>query len=272
MACARSPARYGRAKARASRRMASTRRASNSHWCSRNLRAVRLSASNKKRTGKPKPELTAEQKGNLTLLEFFRQVYLLEKPLTPTSATHFECSLLKLNEWAGHTVRLNQLNCDEVSQFVKDTESWTYQGKPISPKTRLGYRDDVLCLWRAAFRHGYIDVEPRFVRKVHVPRPMPTCYTVDEMKRLIKCAERLEFVGTQGRLQGTDGGGQEQWRFLPMPGQETGRVQICGELQGATVLLFRSLAWRVAARGLRTSLVPARAGVPWPHRARRVGL
>lgn len=58
-------------------------------------------------------------------------------------------------------------------------------------KTVKGYRDAILCVWRAAWEYGLTNIRPGRVRRIKVRRQLPSAWTIEEVRTLAAAAKKL---------------------------------------------------------------------------------
>lgn len=117
--------------------------------------------------------------------EFFRAVYCRDRPLSPGTHYQYERSLRLLDEWQRRSVHPVEMSDALVSDWI----CWLEE-RDLSPVTIADHRRNVLVIWRHAARKRLCQ-RPEDVRRVPVPRPVPTAWTRDELRRLIATAERV---------------------------------------------------------------------------------
>ena len=81
---------------------------------------------------------------------------------------------------------LADLNAPTMNEWLL-----SMQEEGLAPKTVKNNRGRVLCLWNDALDEGIIDNEPRRLRKVKIPRWIPTCWSPEEVARLLAVARKV---------------------------------------------------------------------------------
>jgi site-specific recombinase XerD len=122
----------------------------------------------------------------MTLLEFFDNVYLLERDLRASSEYQFRRSIRMLEEHAGRSLQPHELTADLLNAFLRE------RSEALAARTVHKVRGDLLCLWRMAFDHGAHPEFPRRIRKVKVARKLPRAFTQEQFKALVLASLKLE--------------------------------------------------------------------------------
>lgn len=118
----------------------------------------------------------------MTLLDFLDRVYLLERDLAASSEYQFRRSVCMLQEYAGRELTTHCLTADLLNAFIRD------RLKVLAAKTVAKVRGDVLCLWRMAYEHSEHAEYPRRVRKVKVPRKVPSAFSQEQLRAVVEAA------------------------------------------------------------------------------------
>ncbi len=107
--------------------------------------------------------------------------YALTHPLERESIRQYEIAVRLIDRWAGHPVRIDELDSQLVSAWLAD------YGKTVRPNTARSKRQMILALWRSAVDDGFHDPVSlmRRVRRVRVPIEAPVAWTRQEIERLI---------------------------------------------------------------------------------------
>jgi integrase len=113
--------------------------------------------------------------------------YALTHPLDRESLRQYEIVVRLLDRWAGHPVRLDELDTQLVSSWLAE------YGQTVKPSTARSKRQMVLSLWRSAVDDGLVDPVSlmRRVRRVRVPHQAPVAWTRDEIERLLVACRSL---------------------------------------------------------------------------------
>jgi len=98
---------------------------------------------------------------------------------------------------AGRVLGIDDVTDELVNWFLMQMQS---EGKHYD-KTVKGYRDAMQCVRQAAWEHGLTDVRPGRVRRIKVRRKLPSAWTIEEVRMLVKAAEKLP-----GKVAGIDVG------------------------------------------------------------------
>ncbi|MEI8019452.1 MAG: site-specific integrase [Schlesneria sp.] len=125
-----------------------------------------------------------------TLRSFLDTVYIPSRlDLSSSSAEQCRIAVRLLDRWKGRPVRLNELSADIVLPWLR---SMVDAGR--SPATVNAKRGLILTIWRAAKKRGMASPVPDFddLPKKREAKRAPTCGTIDEMRRMLDAAEKLE--------------------------------------------------------------------------------
>lgn len=121
------------------------------------------------------------QHNDRTLSQFLEQVYLGYRiGLKPETIKNLRRHVRQLDEWAGHPVRVSELDDLFVSRFLA---SLIAVGR--SPYTVNNTRDAILGLWRMAAKRHYTQTAPEDVEKLRLPQERPEAWTLAEIERLL---------------------------------------------------------------------------------------
>jgi integrase len=124
--------------------------------------------------------------GPATLGEYVRQSYPLLRDVRPGSLRQFVIAVDLLERWAGGPVRLDQLDEQTVSAWLRDYSA------TVRPATVRAKKAAILALWRAAADDGLAqDPVARRVRRVRVPERVVQAWTREEVERLLEAAATL---------------------------------------------------------------------------------
>ena len=119
-----------------------------------------------------------------TLREYLSE-YAVTRPIRPPTVRQYEIAVDLLDRWAGHPVRLDELDELLVSGFLRDYSA------TVAPATVRGKRTMLVGLWRAAADDGYVEGPRRRIRSARVCLPAPECWTLDEVRRLAEACRSL---------------------------------------------------------------------------------
>lgn len=114
-------------------------------------------------------------------LRDYLPAYALTRPLADQTLRQYGMAVGIFERWAGHPVRLDELDSQLVSRWLAD------YSQRVAPQTARSKRRQILALWRAAVDDGYADPVAlmRRVRPVRCPRVPPVAWTLDEIDRLV---------------------------------------------------------------------------------------
>jgi len=122
----------------------------------------------------------------LSLTEFVTHVYGLERGICPDALEQLVVAARLFERWAGRRVPIAALDEATINRWLVSLEA-TEQ----APRTIKNKRTALLAAWRYAATIGYHDREPntRRVRRIRVARPVPRCWTIEQIRRLLAAAE-----------------------------------------------------------------------------------
>jgi integrase len=118
-------------------------------------------------------------------------------------------SLANFRKFLGRGPRLSDLTDETIGALM----SWTI-GRGKSPRTANKFRDQLLALWRAACRKGWLKVWPD-VEALREPEKIPRAWTPTQLSRLF-----AECNAQTGKICGVPAG--LWWRTLHDVGWDTG--------------------------------------------------
>ena len=122
-----------------------------------------------------------------TTLGAYVKDYGLFHPCRVETLRQYQISVDLFERWAGGPIPLDQLDAASVSEWIRD-----YAASGIAPSTVRSKRSHILIMWRAAADEGLCELPTRRVRPVRVPWIAPTCWTRDEVQRLVDACSRLK--------------------------------------------------------------------------------
>lgn len=90
-------------------------------------------------------------------------------------------------EWLGRAPVLSDFSAQQLSRWLVALD------KTKAPRTIHNYRACLVTLWYHASASGLIEPPPtRMIRRVHVPRPRPDAWTLDELRKILAAAAELK--------------------------------------------------------------------------------
>lgn len=113
--------------------------------------------------------------------------YFSERDVNPQYERDTRQRANALNLYAGHPLALEEVTTPLVNAFLAAMQA---EGKHYE-KTVKGYRDAILCVWRAAWEADLTTHRPERVRAVKVRRKVPVAWTIEEVRKLAETAETL---------------------------------------------------------------------------------
>jgi integrase len=142
---------------------------------------------------------------------FFDEYYRPQRLRGGSEATVrlYRNSLANLRKFLGRSARLRDLTDETVGALM----SWAI-GRGKSPRTANKFRDQLLAIWRAACRKGWLKIWPD-VEAIREPERLPRAWTPAELSRLFAACE-----AEPGQICGVPAG--LWWRTLHDVGWDTG--------------------------------------------------
>jgi integrase len=120
------------------------------------------------------------------LLTYLNEFYVLEKALAVGTEYLMSVSVRDFSAWLKREAIVGDLTEVTVSRWIRDLE----QAGKLAAKTISGRRGDVMAIWRHAADDNLVN-EPKRVRNVKVPRPMPVAWTMDEFDKILEACRTL---------------------------------------------------------------------------------
>ncbi len=111
--------------------------------------------------------------------------YGLARGIAADTVRQYEIAVVKLDEFAGPGLRLDQLDESRISAWLA---AYAETAKPATVRSK---RNAIMALWRAAADDYLCEPPRRRVRMARVPWKPPVCWTVDEVRELIRTARTL---------------------------------------------------------------------------------
>ena len=112
--------------------------------------------------------------------------------ICPETRRQYQIAVGVFDRWAGHSVRLDELDERSVSLFLRD-----YADR-VAPATVRSKRVQLLALWRAAADDGLCDLPTRRVRPARVPWTAPVAWTHSEVELLLGACRGLKRPHNSG--------------------------------------------------------------------------
>ncbi|MCL4205549.1 MAG: tyrosine-type recombinase/integrase [Pirellulaceae bacterium] len=122
------------------------------------------------------------------LLSEVLERYEVYRSIKPAGRYQIDRSIRIFSEWLGRPADTEDLTSDTVSKWVASMET---AGRYAIVSVRE-HRNRVLLMWRFAAKRGWSKPLDD-VRVISKPDPMPTSWTLDEVKRLLKATELPDF-------------------------------------------------------------------------------
>lgn len=120
----------------------------------------------------------------LTVAEYVN-VYATSRQLGEETVRQYRIAVGRFEEWAGAGVRLDELSEMMLSAWLRHLEQRN------APSTVRSKRNQLLAVWRAAASEYLCDPPTRMVRAARVPWVPRECFTVDEVRDLLREASWL---------------------------------------------------------------------------------
>lgn len=116
--------------------------------------------------------------------------YLLEysttREIEAETIRQYGIAIRKLEEWAGHTFRLDELDELTISTWLRD------YSRTVASNTVRSKRVQILALWRNAADDGYVDPPRRRIRTAKCNLDAPVAWTIDEVAALRSACRKLK--------------------------------------------------------------------------------
>ena len=124
--------------------------------------------------------------GPCTIGQYARQAYGLVRGVKQSTIDQYVISADLYERWAGHPVRLDELDERSVSEWLRD---YAATQKPATVRSK---RVAILALWRGAADDGLCeDPVGRRVRRCCVPESVVEAWTKAEVEQLLVAAAKL---------------------------------------------------------------------------------
>jgi integrase len=120
-----------------------------------------------------------------TLREYLIE-YATTRAIDPETVRQYEIAIRLFEQWAGETVRLDQLEELTISAWLRD------YGHGVSQTTVRNKRTMIVALWRNAADDGYIDPPRRRIRTAKIIVAAPVAWTMEEVVRLRAACRALK--------------------------------------------------------------------------------
>jgi integrase len=112
-----------------------------------------------------------------TLREYLQE-YATTREIDAGTLRQYGISVGKLEQWAGHPFRLDELDELTISTWLRD------YSQTVASSTVRSKRNQVLALWRSAADDGYVEPPRRRIRSARCVVDAPTAWTIDEVAAL----------------------------------------------------------------------------------------
>lgn len=120
-----------------------------------------------------------------TLHEYLGE-YATTREIGPETIRQYVIAIRKLEEWAGHTFRLDELDELTISTWLRD------YSRTVAANTVRSKRVQILALWRNAADDGYVDPPRRRIRTAKCCLDAPVAWTIDEVASLRAACRKLK--------------------------------------------------------------------------------
>ncbi len=142
------------------------------------------------------------------LLLDFVGLYVSEKTLSIKYQKALRATVRQLAAWVNEPLTLGQLAAQSINEWLAGLEA-------ASPITAANKKRHIRTLWAAASDAGLAPPVGR-LRKIKVPRIIPHALTIDELRLLLRAADRLA-----GTFKGTTTIRRMYWRSLLLAGWDS---------------------------------------------------
>lgn len=113
------------------------------------------------------------------------QAYCLAREVSPPYKQQLAIAVDLFGRWLGHGPTTADLVDDAVNRWL------VAYAVGRRPATVRGKRGHLLAVWRWAFTEGLVDVAPRRVRKVSLPRTLPEAWQARQLAELLVAADQM---------------------------------------------------------------------------------
>lgn len=139
------------------------------------------------RTRRPGPQALPLPTGDEgTLLALFWDRYAVENAVSSCQTAHYFSTFRKLRDCFGTDLKIADLSPSTVPTFVAFLHA-----AGLKPGAVRAQYKRLLAVWRFAHREGLTSVFPRDPR-LKVPRQTPDAWTIDEFRKIVEAASRLD--------------------------------------------------------------------------------
>jgi integrase len=122
--------------------------------------------------------------GPATLGEYARDYGLLHD-CRPETLRQYRITAKLYEQWAGGPARLDELDTQSVSAWLRDYAA------TVKPYTVRSKKAQILGLWRAAADEGLCDPPGRRIRSVRCAKPVVQAWTLEEVEQLLAACRKL---------------------------------------------------------------------------------
>ncbi len=143
----------------------------------------------------------------------FVPYYVLERGLKKSSARSVRYRMAAFARFLGRPIAWADLNDVTVNTWLA---AMVAAGKD---ETARGNRNCVLAIWRAAFEASILDEQPRRIRKIKKRSTRPRCWTMDDLRALLRSCEMV--AGNMNRSE-RQVARRDFWRAYVLVGYYTG--------------------------------------------------
>jgi len=112
------------------------------------------------------------------MLSHLLDAYRTERGIRQCTFYRIGRSVAVYTEFIGHDCTTADLSSEPINRWI----AWMLER--YAPKSARGFRGDLLSLWRFAADRDLCPYPAR-IRVVHLPRPIPVAWTLDEVRRLV---------------------------------------------------------------------------------------
>lgn len=117
--------------------------------------------------------------------KFFRTAYVNEKELATSTQGFYRDAISQFRRFLEREPMLADFAQDPFNRFL------TAAQERRAPATVKGYRRALVALWRCAFERGDVEAEPKRIRRIKAPPPIPDAWTPAELARLVAATYAL---------------------------------------------------------------------------------
>lgn len=197
----------------------------------------------------------------------YLQAYLSERDVSAEYPRDLRYTVSYLDHWAGHPIRLVELSDDLANRWL------VHLAGTMRPRSVKHHRTNLLSVWRGAAEAGLIDVWPRRVKRIKVPRTLVEAWHLEEMRSILAGCEQLAGVTRRHKIRRS-----AFFRAYTLVGWDSGLrpydlwlLEFCEIGTNGVLLHVAHKTGEIIMRPLRPETVAAIEAIAHPQRVRLFG-